>query len=190
MARLVDNSKLSSESRRSASVLFKRLQTDVIAVGSAGANNAKSVVPVPPKISGRHCMVSYSWSCNKDLVVQLCRRLREANIDVWRDEEGSSILPEMKGATDDCMAEAIELSHTVIICVSNQCKCSANCRQEAKYANSLFKKQKLHLIYVMMDKNYTTVSSPECVDGWWEMLCGIHCGEMLKSMQLQLSLSS
>jgi hypothetical protein len=94
------------------------------------------------------------------------------NIDVWRDEDGSKILPPMAGATDERMAEAVELSHTIIICVSNQYKSSANCRQEGKYANTLFKRGKLNIVYVMMDQKYTTVSSPDYVDGWLGIMVG------------------
>jgi hypothetical protein len=34
------------------------------------------------------------------------------------------------------------------------------------------KKQKLNIIYVMLDKNYTTVSTPNCVDGWLGIMLG------------------
>ena len=40
----------------------------------------------------------------------------------------------MSGSIQDRMAEAIECSHTVIICVSREYKVSANCRLEANYA--------------------------------------------------------
>lgn len=79
---------------------------------------------------------------------------------------GSGVIPAMSGATDDRMAEAIEASDVVIICISRQYKESANCRQEAKYANDLFKRGKLHIVYVMMDQNYHTRSSPDSVNGW------------------------
>jgi hypothetical protein len=36
---------------------------------------------------------------------------------------------------------------------------------EAKYANDRFKKGKLKLIYVMMNQQYHTRSSPDSVDG-------------------------
>ena len=44
----------------------------------------------------------------------------------------------MQGSTDECMATAIEASHTVIICVSKQYKSSANCRLECSYAHRRF----------------------------------------------------
>ena len=117
-------------------------------------------------------MISYSWAWNKNLVEALVTALRSMGIDLWRDEDGSSILPKMAGATDERMAEAVEMSHTVIICVSSQYKSSANCRQEGKYANAFYKRGKLSIIYVMMDANYTTVSSPNYVDGWLGIMVG------------------
>lgn len=59
----------------------------------------------------------------------------------------------------------------VIVCVSPLYKESANCRMEAKYAASLFKKGKLNLIFLMMDKNYTT-HSENSIDGWLAFMLG------------------
>jgi len=66
-------------------------------------------------------------------------------------------------------AEAVESSYAVIVCVSPEYKQSGNCRMEAKYANDRFKKGKLKLIYVMMNEKYHTRSSPESVDGWYQV---------------------
>jgi hypothetical protein len=70
------------------------------------------------------------------------------------------------------MAEAIEASYAVIVCVSPQYKESANCQMEAKYCNALHKKKKLNLHYVMMDTDYHTNSDPVCVDGWLAFMIG------------------
>ena len=67
-------------------------------------------------------MLSYAWGAKKDLVVGLAVALRGLGFDVWRDEEGSEIVPSMSGDTDERMAQAIESSHTVIVCVSPQYK--------------------------------------------------------------------
>jgi hypothetical protein len=72
----------------------------------------------------------------------------------------------MEGDTDERMATALELSDFVIIFISRDYKNRPNCRQEAQYAHQLKKKGKVQIIYVMMDPSYTTVSSPDCVDGW------------------------
>jgi hypothetical protein len=47
--------------------------------------------------------------------VQLANELRALGIEVWRDEEGSALLGPMGGDVNECMARAIELSHTVVI---------------------------------------------------------------------------
>ena len=122
--------------------------------------------------SAKHVMLSYSWGCKKELVVDLGAALKAKSVDVWRDEEGSQCVPAMSGSADDCMADAIEHSHTIIICVSPAYKASANCRMEAKYANDMHKRGKVKLVFVMMDQAYTTRSSPEYVDGWLGLMIG------------------
>eukprot|EP01034_Spumella_vulgaris_P036270 gene36270-44745_t len=96
-------------------------------------------------------MLSYCWGSNSKphLVKSLGVALKESNYDVWRDEEGSSIVGQMSGATDDCMAQAVEAASFVVVCVSQHHKESPNCRLEAKYANQLVKKGKLRLIFLM-----------------------------------------
>ena len=120
----------------------------------------------------QHVMLSYAWGAKKQLVINFQTELQQLGYDVWRDEDGSSIVPAMSGAVDDRMAEAIEASYAVIICVSPQYKESANCQMEAKYSNVLYKKKKLSIHYVMMDSNYHTNSDPVCVDGWLAFMIG------------------
>ena len=111
--------------------------------------------------TNKHVMLSYCWGAKKELVVELGASLRAKGVDVWRDEEGSQCVPAMSGSTDDCMAAAIERSHTIIVCVSRAYKASANCRMEAKYANDMHKRGKVNLVFAMMEQDYTTRSSPE-----------------------------
>ncbi len=125
-----------------------------------------------PAAEKKHAMLSYCWGAKKELVVELGTRLKARGVDVWRDEEGSHCVPAMSGSTDECMAAAIEHSHTIIICVSPAYKSSANCRMEAKYANDMHKRGKVKLIFVMMEQGYTTRSSPEYVDGWLGLMIG------------------
>jgi hypothetical protein len=73
------------------------------------------------------------------------------------------------------MAEALEASSVVIMVVSKDYKESANCRMEAKYANQLFKKGRVKIVFVMTQHEYTTTSQPECCDGW----IGITIGDSL-----------
>lgn len=91
--------------------------------------------------------------------------LRRQGFDVWRDEDGSLLMDGISGATEDVMAEAVERSCVVVICVSKEYKESANCRLEAKYAQQLFKKGRIRLAFVMMNEEYTTVSKEQSVDG-------------------------
>eukprot|EP01041_Mallomonas_annulata_P007896 gene7896-16166_t len=114
----------------------------------------------------KHIMISYINSIKKDLVIEFCRQLRGLGFDIWRDEEGSSLVPALFGSTDEHLIDAIEHSFRLIICVSKEYKQSAYCRIQAKYAYDLFRKGKLSIEYVMMDESYHTNSSPDVVDGW------------------------
>ena len=87
-------------------------------------------------------------------------------VETWVDTAGSALVGPMAGSTDEVMAAAVEASSHVVVCVSKDYKLSPNCRQEGSYARQQEKKGKLKIIYVMMQQQYTTVSSPECVDGW------------------------
>lgn len=156
--------KLPVSSIRTANILLKRL-----------SSKSSSSVPGSPivKYSGsRHVMVSYAWGTNKPLVVEFCTKLRILGADVWRDDDGSKVLQQMSGSTDDRMAEAIERSEAVIIFVSRSYKVSANCRAEAGYAHDLFKQGKLRLMFVMLEEDYHTRSSPDRVDAWLGLMIG------------------
>jgi hypothetical protein len=85
----------------------------------------------------KHVMLSYCWSklANSHLVALLATALREQGYEVWRDVEGSALLRPMSGSTDDVMAEAVERSYAVVICVSKEYKRSTNCRLEANYSS-------------------------------------------------------
>jgi len=133
--------------------------------GSDAMNNTAVGVAGTRK---KHSMFSYCWgaSSNPHLVKALAVEVRSMDKDVWRDEDGSVILGPMEGDTDERMATALEFSDFVIIFISRDYKNRPNCRQEAQYAHQLKKKGKVQIIYVMMDPSYTTVSSPDCVDGW------------------------
>jgi hypothetical protein len=136
------------------------------------ASSPSVTAPTTAAACKLHTMLSYCWGAKKELVVELAVSLRSKGVDVWRDEEGSQCVPAMSGSTDDCMADAIEHSHTIIICVSPAYKASANCRMEAKYANDMHKRGKVKLVFVMMEQGYTTRSSPEYVDGWLGLMIG------------------
>jgi hypothetical protein len=78
----------------------------------------------------------------------------------------------MGGSVDDRMAEAIQLSDTVLICVSEDYKHSSNCRIEADYAKMLARRGLTKVVFLMMNEHYTTVSSPKFCDGWLGIMIG------------------
>jgi hypothetical protein len=125
-------------------------------------------------IGSQHIMLSYSWSANKDLVIAFGKKLREMGYDVWRDEEGSSIIGPMSmtGNTLDAMTEAVEKSYMMIIFVSPEYKESTNCRTEGLYGFKRAANSGLKLLYVMMNENYTTESRPVAVNGWLAGMIG------------------
>jgi hypothetical protein len=125
-------------------------------------------------IGSQHIMLSYSWSANKDLVIAFGKKLQEMGYDVWRDEEGSSIMGPMSmtGNTLDAMTEAVEKSYTMIIFVSPEYKESTNCRTEGLYGFKRAANSGLKLLYVMMNENYTTESRPVAVNGWLAGMIG------------------
>ena len=99
-------------------------------------------------------MISYS---HKDDVI--CRRIYQELIRsghrVWIDFD------QMHGNVMDAMAEAIEQSRTVIICMSESYRRSNYCRAEAHYA---FQRQ-LHIVPVLLQEHYKP-------DGWLLFLVG------------------
>ena len=99
-------------------------------------------------------MISYS---HKDKV--LCRKIYDQLIKtgfrVWIDFD------QMHGNVMDAMAQAIEQSKTVVICMSEQYRRSNYCRAEAYYA---FQRQ-LKLIPVLLQEHYHP-------DGWLLFLVG------------------
>jgi hypothetical protein len=120
-----------------------------------------------------HIMFSYAWGAKKNLVIALGNKLKELGYEVWRDEEGSSLVKPAKGGdTVDIMTEAMQNAHLMIVCVSPQYKDSAACRAEAKYGMAREQTHDLKIVYVMMDENYHPSSTPQCVDGWLGFMVG------------------
>ena len=156
---------------------MKRLRPVVISTPAPVLSLAQPEITAAPNSSGantvrKHVMISYAWGAKKELAVALAAELRSLGYEVWRDEEGSAIVPSMSGDTDEPMAQAIEASHAVIVCVSPQYKESVNCRSEAQYCKVWKKSHGLQLLYVMMDNEYTTVSKAQTVDGWLGFMLG------------------
>jgi hypothetical protein len=177
------------ESKQFANLLLKRLDPSLTKlkqvetppvlqkqqmIAAPETTSAEPSSPIKTLPSGRlqHIMLSYSWSKNKPHVIALGKKLRDLGYDVWRDEEGSNIFPSMQGDIEDAMAEAIQKSFAMVVFVSQQYKESVNCRAEAKYARAREANGFLKLIYVMVDENYHTRSSPRAVDGWLGFMVG------------------
>lgn len=127
-------------------------------------------VRAPVKTKKKHIMISYCWA-NKPIAVEFSRVLRAMGYEIWRDEEGSSLVAPMGGDTDAAMAAAIDNSATLLVLVSEKYKDSVNCRYEASYANTLRKKGKLNILFAMCQPDYTTVSETP-VEGWLAFMIG------------------
>ena len=74
-----------------------------------------------------HVMASYNWD-HQETILRVVASLQDRGYLVWVDTE------QMKGATVDTMALAVEGSAVVLIGVSRAYKESSNCRMEAQYA--------------------------------------------------------
>jgi hypothetical protein len=92
--------------------------------------------------------------------------MREMGFDVWRDEEGSSIVGPVSSMTRNTSQEAVEKSYAMIIFVSPEYKESTYCRAESLYGSSRAADSGLKLFYVMMNENYTTKTQPDVVHDW------------------------
>ena len=97
-------------------------------------------------------MLSYSHS-DKDLCHRIHDRLVNDNFRVWLDRDY------MHGGTMVAMANAIENSEFVLICMSDTYKQSAYCQSEAHYAFE----RRCHLIPLIVKANYRP-------DGWLGMI--------------------
>ena len=101
-----------------------------------------------------HVMASYNWD-HQDAIMRVVKSLQGRGYLVWVDTE------QMKGATVDTMALAVEGSAVVLIGVSRSYKESSNCRMEAQYALQ----KKKALVPLMMVEGYEA-------DGWLGLLLG------------------
>ncbi|CAF1282392.1 unnamed protein product, partial [Adineta ricciae] len=110
-----------------------------------------------PDISSQNAfdiMISYSHK-DKPLCKQIYDELTRRNYRVWIDFD------QMHGNVMDAMAEAIDRSRSIIICMSEEYRKSNFCRAEAHYA---FQQQR-HIVPVLMQKHYKP-------DGWLLFLMG------------------
>jgi hypothetical protein len=64
----------------------------------------------------------------------------------------------MSGSSMEIMAEAIELAEFVVVFVSRAYRDSYNCKLEGKYAQIRERAGLAHIMYVMMEEDYTPQS--------------------------------
>ena len=115
-----------------------------------------------------HIMISYNWD-HKHIAHAMYQWLTiSRRYSVWLDDYGSPLVTKMMGSSNEKMAEAVEKSEFVMMLVSPQYFQSAACQNEAEYA----KQKKKKLVFIMLDPNYTTVSSPSSVSGWLGLMIG------------------
>ena len=100
-------------------------------------------------------MISYSHQ-DKDLCHQICSALEKSQYHVWIDSQL------MHGATFDAMADAIENSEFVFLCMSDAYKQSPFCQMEASYAM----KRRCSIVPLVMTPNYKA-------DGWLGILTSL-----------------
>ncbi|CAF0989520.1 unnamed protein product [Rotaria sordida] len=99
-------------------------------------------------------MISYSHK-EKVLCKQIYDELIKSGYRIWIDFD------HMHGNVMDAMAQAIEQSHVIIICMSEQYRRSNYCRAEAHYA---FQRQ-LKIVPILLQRHYKP-------DGWLSFLIG------------------
>lgn len=99
-------------------------------------------------------MISYNHS-NKELCHQIHQKLVQLKYRVWIDLEN------MHGSTFQSMAQGIEASDMILICMSNSYKQSAYCQSEAEYAYT----RRRQIIPLLLERKYRP-------DGWLGFICG------------------
>ncbi|CAF1178304.1 unnamed protein product [Didymodactylos carnosus] len=99
-------------------------------------------------------MISYSWA-DQDLCAKIHEGLLAKSFRVWLDKN------EMHGSTIEAMANAVDSSEFILMCMSETYKRSVNCKSEAEYAFS----QKRQIIPIIMREKYRP-------DGWLGFIAG------------------
>ncbi|CAK9113410.1 TIR domain-containing protein [Durusdinium trenchii] len=100
-------------------------------------------------------MISYQWD-HQPQVLKMKNALEENGLSVWID------LDKMRGNILDQMAEAVEGSHVVIMCMTQKYYLSNNCHSEAQYAYALNKP----IVPVVLEPGFRAT-------GWLGLLLGM-----------------
>ena len=92
-------------------------------------------------------MISYN-SASRDLCINIQEKLELNGFKVWID------INEIHGSSLESMANAIESSEYILICITEKYRQSLNCQAEAQYAFKLQKK----IIPLIFEKGYDKVT--------------------------------
>ena len=103
----------------------------------------------------KQIMISYN-SASRDLCLKIKGELEKIGFKVWIDVD------DIHGSSLESMANAIETSDVVLMCVTEKYRQSNNCQAEAQYAFKLEKP----IIPIIMQENYGKVG------GWLGIIMG------------------
>lgn len=115
----------------------------------------ESVEKKPSDNKDSHIMISYNTG-SRELCLKIKSELEKLNYKVWID------VNEIHGSSLDSMAEAVENSMCVLMCVTEKYRMSVNCQAEAQYSFRLNKK----IIPLIMQQGYQNVT------GWLGIIIG------------------
>ena len=118
-------------------------------------NESQSNSVAPSANLPSHVMISYN-TASRELCLKVKEKLEAAGHKVWID------VNDIHGSSLNAMAEAVEKSYVVLICITEKYRQSVNCQAEAQYAFKLNKP----IIPLIMQKGYENVS------GWLGMIMG------------------
>eukprot|EP00457_Paulinella_chromatophora_P005579 gb/GEZN01005596.1/.p1 GENE.gb/GEZN01005596.1/~~gb/GEZN01005596.1/.p1 ORF type:complete len:494 (-),score=101.83 gb/GEZN01005596.1/:230-1711(-) len=150
-ANLVTKAKAGGEGGGSSAALSS-VPAASISPSPSAASSTPSAPSTPSAASGSSAssptptgqvMISYCWD-NQPLALLVQKELVRLGYKVWIDVE------QMEGSILSAMAEALEESSVVLVCISESYAKSANCRLEAEYCMKL----RMPFVPLMMQKNY------------------------------------
>lgn len=117
-------------------------------------NNEKQVSVKNEPTAEKHLMISYNRE-SRDLCLSIKAELEKLGYKIWIDVE------DIHGSSLESMANAIEKSACVLMCMTEKYKLSSNCRLEAEYAMAINKP----IIPLILQKDYKP-------DGWLGIILG------------------
>ena len=122
--------------------------------------NPRPKTPLIPPVQdkdmpiSKHIMISYN-SSSKETCLMIKKELEKNGFKTWIDAET------INGSSLESMTKAIEESHCVLMCMTENYKQNSNCRLEAEYSVNLNKP----IIPIILEKEYIP-------DGWLGVILG------------------